>query len=84
MTGRTDIIERRMVLMVRAMRNEFTWAPVGEFEAQWAAVDPATPLPPIKMVSHPQCRCDACMKAWAKDHENPLTPNPYSHDVCLA
>jgi len=69
--ARFSIIERRMLLLVRAMRNEFRQAPIGEFEAQWAAIDPTTPVPPIRMVKHPQCECADCMAAWEKECERP-------------
>jgi hypothetical protein len=38
-------VVRRMALLARACRGEFAAAPIGAFETEWNAADPADPLP---------------------------------------
>ncbi len=40
---RLAVLEARLLLLLRAMRNEFAQAPIGTFDRRWDEVDPSTP-----------------------------------------
>lgn len=73
MSDRERIIEARQLLLMRAIRGEFSQAPAGEFEARWDALDPETPAPKFRSVMAQGCTCEACMPLWAADHERPVS-----------
>lgn len=43
--SRLDILEKRQVLLLRALRGEWKGAQEGDFEAAWNALDHRSPAP---------------------------------------
>lgn len=72
MSDRSNIIEARQLLLLRAMRGEFSNAPVGEFEHRWDSIDPSTPAPKARSVMEQGCTCAICMSLWERDRERPV------------
>ncbi len=69
--SRLEVLEKRLLLLMRAGRGEFMQAPVGTFEKRWNEADPSTPAPPIRsVVDHTNaCMCEPCVARRAREEE---------------